>query len=126
FADQAVIAIENARLLTELNESLEHQRAIAELVQTINASPGDVQPVFDAMVEKAMRLCDAAQGLLRLYDGEAFLLVASADPQLLEHAQQMGPLRPGPYNAFGAFVAGERVCQLADVRDQDWYRDNPT
>ena len=127
FADQAVIAMENARLITETREALEQQTATAEVLGVINSSPGDLVPVFDAMVERSVRLCGASHGMLRTFDGRSFHLAAVHDDPRL---QQLGPgeaLETLPTSdLLGRIVNdGEQLVHIADIRETDTYREHP-
>ena len=120
FADQAVIAIENTRLLEELRELLEQQQAIAEILQVINRSPGELQPVFDAILEKAMALCDVAYGDLELYDGKSFRAVATRGLTDTFDAQVRRGYPADDNPATRPLIAGERVNHVANMADLDF------
>ncbi|HTZ36166.1 MAG TPA: GAF domain-containing protein [Stellaceae bacterium] len=124
FADQAVIAIENARLLSETREALEQQTATAEVLQVINSSPGDLAPVFEAMLDKAARLCDFTLGILWTYDSGIFKPVSwrgapTAYADFLASATGFGPF-PAT-SGLGRMVAGEDVAQIDDVAASQAY-----
>jgi transcriptional regulator with GAF, ATPase, and Fis domain len=117
FAAQAVIAMENARLLGELRESLDQQTATTEVLAAINSSPGDLKPVFESMLEKAHALCRVEHGSLQLYDGTMFSAVAVHNlPEALA-ARLRERYAPGP--AFQRLIEGADFDHTPDVAEVD-------
>ena len=123
FAAQAVIAIENTRLLNELrqrkddlSESLEQQTATSEVLQVISSSPGELEPVFRAMLENAVRVCDAKFGTLFRYDGELLHLAAGTGtpPALAEFQRRRGPFRTEAGTLHDRVLQTRQVAHSAD------------
>jgi GAF domain-containing protein len=120
FAAQAVIAMENARLIAETREALEQQTATAEILQVINASPGDLAPVFECILDKARTLCDTVHGDFWTYDGECFNFVATyGEPGFAEWLQQQGSVQPWPGSPMERVVQGEAYVHLEDALQDD-------
>jgi len=124
FADQAVIAIENVRLFEaeqqrthELTESLEQQTATADVLRVISSSPGELEPVFQAMLENATRLCDAKFGALHRFDGNAshFAAHVGMPAALLEAQTQRGPFEPTPGTLLDRAMRTRQVIHCADM-----------
>jgi GAF domain-containing protein/CheY-like chemotaxis protein/HPt (histidine-containing phosphotransfer) domain-containing protein len=131
FADQAVIAIENVRLFTELEarnraliESLEQQTATSEILRVIGSSPTDVQPVFDTIVSSAVRLCDGLFSGLFRFDGEWLYPVAQHNysPEALEILRRTFPMRPGRGLPVGRAILDCAVAHVPDVERDPEYR----
>jgi signal transduction histidine kinase len=125
FAKQAVIAIENTRLLIELRESLQQQTATSEVLQVISSSPGELEPVFQAMLENATRICEAKFGILLLCEGDAFRHVAEhgTPPAFVELRQHEPLIRPGLNAPLGRLVETKQVVHVADLTVDRGYID---
>ena len=117
FAAQAVIAIENTRLLNELRESLQQQTATADVLKVISSSPGELKPVFQAMLENATRICEAKSGTLVLREGDAFRLVAlhGASAAFSEERLRQPMIRPGPGHHLIRLVETKKVVHITDL-----------
>ncbi len=122
FAAQAVIAIENARLLNELRQSLEQQTATADVLRVISSSPGELDPVFNAMLENATRICGANFGGMFRFEDSALRLIAKIGlPQKFFEALQSQAHRPGPLNAVSRLIRTQRPVHIADYSADEAY-----
>src|SRR5262245_53818262 len=125
FADQAAIAIENARLLNELRESLQQQTATSEVLQVISSSPGELQPVFQAMLTNATRICEAKFGNLFLYEPHAFRHVCAIGEQsaFLEwlRRQPTFALSDHPHVPLAKLARTKEVTHVVDLKAERVY-----
>ena len=135
FADQAVIAIENVRLFDEvqartrdLSESLEQQTATSEVLSVISSSPGELEPVFNAMLDNATRICGAEFGNLYQFEEGSFRIVAahSPSPGIATERLREAPLRPSPGTGLGRVMRTKNAVQIPDVlADPEYPHDDP-
>jgi GAF domain-containing protein len=130
FADQAVIAIENVRLFTELQArnqdltiALDQKTATSEILRVISQSQTDVQPVFEAIVRSAVRLCGADHSIAARFDGELLHPLAhhGFSPEALKIVERMFPMRPGPENMLGRAALNKAIVNLPDMLADPMY-----
>ena len=130
FSDQAAIAIENTRLLNELrqrtddlSEALEQQTATSEVLKVVSSSPGDMKPVFEAMLANALHICDAKFGHILLYDGERYhaAYLHEVPSSYREFWEQHGPIRPGPKTGLARLARTKQVSHIPDLKADTTY-----
>jgi hypothetical protein len=123
FAAQAVIAIENGRLLNELRQSLEQQTATSQVLQVISSSPGDLEPVFQAMLENAVRICDAKFGNIYRAEGDGLRIVATHNtpPAFAEERRSSTYFSPGPKDPVRRMMTTKAVVHVPDVGAMEAY-----
>src|SRR5262249_8070465 len=133
FANQAVIAIENTRLLSELrqrtddlSESLGQQTATSEVLQVISGSPGELASVFETILSNAVRICQAKFGTLYLREGDALRVVAmhGAPPSFAEERRRNPVIHPRPDTTLGLALTKKRTVQIADIQDEPDFFDS--
>jgi two-component system, NtrC family, sensor kinase len=113
---------EVALLARERDEALEQQTATSEVLRVISASPGDLEPVFQAMLERAVRICDATFGNIFRWDGEAFqLMAAHKTPPAFAKTRKLSPIRPTPTTLFGRLVATKSLVHTPDLSAEKQY-----
>ena len=123
FGKQAVIAIENTRLLNELRESLAQQTATSEVLQVISSSAGKLAAVFHSVLENATRICDAKFGMLWLAEGDGFRPVEmhGVPAALVEERHTDGAIHFGPDIPLGRVALTKQLAHVADIRDEPSY-----
>src|SRR6185369_8546032 len=126
FAAQAVIAMENAQLLTETREALKQQTATAEVLGVINSSPGNLAPVFEATLDKALDLCGAAFGTLWISEGDLFrAAVLRRVPKPYAEFLARQPIRPAAGSSvLGQIFAGNAFAHVLDAASDAAYQNN--
>jgi two-component system, NtrC family, sensor kinase len=131
FADQALIAIENVRLFEaeqtrtrDLSEALEQQTATSEVLKVISSSPGELEPVFQAMLENATRICEAKIGILFRYENDAYRAIATlgVTPAYAEYLNR-GPIQPGPTTGLGRVASTRQTIHIVDTQVEKAYAD---
>ena len=124
FANQAVIAIENTRLFNELRESLQQQTATADVLKVISSSPGELAPVFDAILGNATRICEAKFGTLtQVVDGIPSLMFQLGVPAPLEEYWRRESPRPSPRNAISRVITTGQAVHVKDLQAYQAYID---